>query len=96
MGQPAVCLDGDLADWLLHRLQHTGSLATVAGITRSAPEFKGLALGFYNTTQSLGVFAGASLGGVLSAAGNTSHVFLVCAVLAFVWFLTTRGFRNGN
>lgn len=58
------------------------------------PEFKGLALGFYNTTQSLGVFAGASLGGLMSGAGNTSYVFLVCAALAFLWFLTARGFRN--
>ena len=60
------------------------------------PEYKGLALGFYNTTQSLGVFAGATLGGVLSGAGNTSYVFLVCAALAFVWFLTSRGFRDNH
>src|SRR5690606_42149218 len=31
------------------------------------PEFKGLALGFYNTAQSLGVFLGGVAGGLLAA-----------------------------
>ncbi|NYT67007.1 putative MFS family arabinose efflux permease [Pusillimonas noertemannii] len=65
-------------------------------VSRVAPvEYKGLALGFYNTAQSLGVFAGATLGGVISAQGDTSKVFLLAAALAFVWFLTARGFRSG-
>lgn len=59
------------------------------------PEYKGLALGFYNTAQSLGVFAGATLGGVITSQGEPSKVFLVAAALAFVWFLTARGFRMG-
>src|SRR5690554_2499450 len=37
-------------------------------VSRVAPvEYKGLALGFYNTAQSLGVFAGATPGGVITS-----------------------------
>lgn len=65
-------------------------------VSRVAPvEYKGLALGFYNTAQSLGVFAGAALGGVIASRGDASKVFLLAAALAFVWFLTARGFRSG-
>lgn len=63
-------------------------------VSRAAPpEYKGLALGFYNTSQSLGVFAGAALGGVIASQGDAGKVFLVAAALAFVWFLTARGFK---
>ena len=58
------------------------------------PEFKGLALGFYNTSQSLGVFSGGVVGGLLAAQGRASTVFLLAAALAFVWFLTARGFKE--
>ena len=65
-------------------------------VSRAAPaEYKGLALGFYNTSQSLGVFAGAALGGVVASQGDVGKVFLLAAALAFVWFLTARGFRLG-
>lgn len=58
------------------------------------PTFKGLAMGLYNTAQSLGVFAGASVGGLLTSRGGESNVFLVASALAFVWFLTARGFKS--
>ncbi|MGP1613455.1 MAG: MFS transporter [Pollutimonas bauzanensis] len=58
------------------------------------PEFKGLALGFYNTAQSLGIFAGGVAGGLLAAHGRSSAVFLVSSGLAFAWFLTARGFKS--
>src|SRR5690606_10954143 len=58
------------------------------------PEYKGLALGFYNTTQSLGIFLGGSVGGLLASLGRSSTVFLMCAALAFAWFLTARGFKS--
>ncbi len=58
------------------------------------PEFKGLALGFYNTAQALGVFSGGVVGGLLAQHAGTSPVFLVAAALVFVWFLVTRGFRD--
>lgn len=58
------------------------------------PEYKGLALGFYNTAQSLGVFMGGATGGLLASQGKVSAVFLLSAALTFVWFLTARGFRS--
>ncbi len=58
------------------------------------PAFKGLAMGIYNTAQSLGVFAGAAVGGLLTSQGGESNVFLVAAALAFAWFLTARGFKS--
>ncbi|HEY9278511.1 MAG TPA: MFS transporter [Eoetvoesiella sp.] len=64
-------------------------------VSRVAPStFKGLAMGIYNTAQSLGVFAGAAIGGLLASQGGESNVFLVAASLAFVWFLTARGFKS--
>lgn len=58
------------------------------------PNFKGLALGFYNTAQSLGVFGGGVVGGLLAAHQGQSKVFLVASALAFIWFLTARGFKS--
>ncbi len=58
------------------------------------PEYKGLALGFYNTAQSLGIFAGGVVGGLLASHDRAPAVFLVSAALAFAWFLTARGFRS--
>jgi len=58
------------------------------------PNFKGLALGFYNTAQSLGVFGGGVVGGLLAAHQGQSKVFLVASAMAFVWFLTARGFKS--
>ena len=58
------------------------------------PAYKGLALGFYNTSQSLGVFAGAAAGGTLAAHADESKVFLLAAALTFIWFLTARGFKH--
>ncbi|MER1940043.1 MFS transporter [Castellaniella sp. FW104-16D08] len=58
------------------------------------PAYKGLALGFYNTAQSLGVFAGGLLGGILVSRSGPSMVFWVCAMLAAVWLYTARGFKD--
>ncbi|RTZ45386.1 MFS transporter [Candidimonas sp. SYP-B2681] len=58
------------------------------------PEYKGLALGFYNTAQSLGIFTGGVVGGLLASYDRAPAVFLVSAALAFAWFLTARGFRS--
>lgn len=54
------------------------------------PEYKGLALGFYNTCQALGLFAGGVLGGWLSAHGGPGQVFLLAAAVAVFWLLVTR------
>ncbi len=60
------------------------------------PAYKGLALGFYNTAQSLGVFAGGFLGGVLGRTSGPSMVFWASAMLAAVWLYTARGFRESR
>lgn len=60
------------------------------------PEFKGLALGFYNTAQALGVFSGGLAGGLLAHYAGVSQVFLVAAALVFAWFLVARGFKYGG
>ena len=57
------------------------------------PDFKGLALGFYNMSQALGVFIGASLGGLVITYAGASYVFLVCAVLALIWYGVARGMQ---
>ncbi|NLY27961.1 MAG: MFS transporter [Alcaligenaceae bacterium] len=63
-------------------------------VSREAPaQYKGLALGFYNTAQSLGVFAGGALGGLLSARVSVDGVFMLAAGLALLWLLTALGFR---
>jgi MFS family permease len=51
------------------------------------PQSKGLALGVYNTTQSLGFFAGGILGGHISAFFGNSVVFSVCAILVLIWLV---------
>src|SRR3546814_10996535 len=58
------------------------------------PDYKGLALGFYNTAQSLGVFAGGLVGGALVAYGGPPMVFWSGALLALIWLYTTRGFSK--
>ncbi|HLU00281.1 MAG TPA: MFS transporter [Burkholderiaceae bacterium] len=58
------------------------------------PAFKGLALGFYNTSQSLGVFMGGVAGGVLASRAQGELVFWLAAVLAGVWLLAARGMRQ--
>ncbi len=49
------------------------------------PRNKGAALGVYNTTQALGLFIGASLGGWLSQHVSPDAVFVMTTALAVVW-----------
>lgn len=58
------------------------------------PTYKGLALGFYNTAQSLGVFLGGVMGGVLAEMGRFTDVFWLAAILTGVWLMTARGMRQ--
>ena len=63
-------------------------------VSRVAPPHKkGLALGVYNTTQALGLFAGGALGGAISKAYGSGAVFEVIAVLTAVWCLAAMGLR---
>jgi len=57
------------------------------------PDLKGLALGFYNTAQALGLFAGGVAGGGLAARAGTDAVFLGAATLAALWLVLTWTLR---
>ena len=57
------------------------------------PELKGLALGFYNTSQAFGLFLGGALGGALASWGGPDAVFLAAAALSAVWLAVTWGLR---
>ncbi len=55
-------------------------------ISRLAPpQSRGAALGMYNTSQSLGLFAGGALGGVLFKLTGAVGLFAVAAGLALLW-----------
>ena len=57
-------------------------------VSRLAPaRGRGVAIGVYNTTQTLGVFFGGLLGGWVAANYGTTGVFAVCAVLVAVWLV---------
>lgn len=57
------------------------------------PELKGLALGFYNTSQAAGLFLGGTLGGSLVVWGGSNAVFWSSAVLSALWFVVTWGLK---
>ena len=61
-------------------------------VSRLAPaDVKGTALGIYNTTQALGLFAGGALGGWVSSRFGGAAVFVLCAGTMLVWWLVARG-----
>lgn len=70
--------------------------ATLPGlVSRIAPKSdKGLALGIYNTSQSLGLFAGGAVGGCLSEHFSAEVVFGTCVCLLVAWAFLARGLRE--
>jgi MFS family permease len=61
-------------------------------VSRVAPgDQRGLALGIYNTTQSLGLFSGGLLGGILAGALGPQAVYWVCAAAIAVWGIISFG-----
>jgi MFS family permease len=63
-------------------------------VSRLAPaEGRGVAIGVYNTTQTLGVFFGGILGGWVARLYGTTAVFGVCAALVVLWLLIALGMR---
>jgi predicted MFS family arabinose efflux permease len=52
-----------------------------------------VAIGVYNTTQTLGVFFGGLLGGWVASYYGTTAVFAVCAALVVVWLLIALRMR---
>ncbi len=56
--------------------------------SRAAPAHaRGAALGFYNTLQSLGFFAGGAAGGLLMKASGSAGLFAACAAAMTLWLL---------
>jgi MFS family permease len=63
-------------------------------VSRIAPaQGRGMALGVYNTTQTLGVFFGGLLGGWVAGHHGATGVFVMCAVLVAVWLGVAAGMR---
>jgi predicted MFS family arabinose efflux permease len=63
-------------------------------VSRIAPaRGRGVAIGIYNTTQTLGVFFGGLIGGWVASWYGTTGVFTVCAVLAGGWLVLAAGMR---
>lgn len=64
-------------------------------VSRVAPSSaKGLALGIYNTTQSVGLFAGGALGGLVAARWGAQGVFACAAGIMAVWWVIALGMRE--
>lgn len=57
------------------------------------PESRGTALGVYNTTQSLGLFAGGALGGWLAQHFGDEAVFVFGIAVVALWLGATYGMR---
>jgi MFS family permease len=63
--------------------------------SRLAPRSaRGLALGIYNTTQAIGLAAGAGIGGWLAQHFGGGSVFMFAALAMAVWFLFALGMRE--
>jgi predicted MFS family arabinose efflux permease len=64
-------------------------------VSRLAPaRVKGFAMGVYNTTMSLGLFAGGILGGTLAKRFGNETVFYTCAALAACWFVAALKMKS--
>jgi len=57
-------------------------------VSRLAPsELRGTALGVFNTSQSLGLFAGGAVAGVVRAVWGDAAVFLLAGIIIGIWLL---------
>lgn len=64
-------------------------------ISKLAPAAsKGTAIGVYNTAQSLGVFVGGALGGVLSHLYGFASVFIFCSILMALWLIAALSMKT--
>lgn len=63
-------------------------------VSRVAPAaYKGLALGFYNTSQAAGLFCGGAVGGILASHSGPGAVFLAVAGLSVAWLAVSWGLK---
>lgn len=58
------------------------------------PQAKGLALGVYNTTQALGLFAGGALGGWLVRQTGPESVFVITGLACLAWAFVAPGMKR--
>ncbi len=63
-------------------------------VSRFAKESKGTAMGVYNTTQSIGLFSGAVIGGWLMDSHGDLSVFAAGAVLLLCWLIIAWSMRE--
>ena len=57
-------------------------------VSKWAPiQRRGLALGVYNTSQSLGIFVGGSFGGLIANFYGYQGTFLFCSLLIMIWLI---------
>ena len=57
-------------------------------VSKLAPiQRRGLALGVYNTSQSLGIFVGGSFGGLIANFYGYQGTFLFCSLLIMIWLI---------
>ena len=63
-------------------------------VSRIAPaQGRGVAIGGYNTTQTIGVFIGGVLGGWVAEHYGERAVFATCALLSVLWLVGALGMR---
>lgn len=61
-------------------------------VSKIAPlRHKGAAMGVYSSSQFLGIFVGGTLGGFVYAHMHQEGIFLLCALLAFIWLIISAG-----
>ena len=63
-------------------------------VSRFAKESKGTALGVYNTTQSIGLFTGAAVGGYLMDSHGELSVFVMGFILLICWLIIAWSMRE--
>ena len=63
-------------------------------VSRWAQDSKGTALGIYNTTQSLGLFFGAAVGGLVTQYFGELSVFMLGMALIFAWLIIAWSMRE--
>jgi MFS family permease len=62
-------------------------------VSRLSPKnLKGLILGAYNTSQSLGIFVGGLLGGYIVSIFSNESIFIVSGILLIVWLILMLNF----
>ena len=97
VGPPSVTALGMLGALLLlffcsFNILETGQPSLVSKLAPASS--RGAALGLYNTSQSLGLFAGGALGGALLKWGGPSGLFAATTALSALWLLAAWRGKN--